>query len=82
VGLTDRAAADGAFYVYADVSQLTDDSTALCRRWLEEAGVATTPGIDFDLARGRHYVRFSYSGSGDTIAEACRRLAAWVEANG
>ncbi|HEY8094269.1 MAG TPA: pyridoxal phosphate-dependent aminotransferase [Acidimicrobiales bacterium] len=81
-GLKDRAAADGAFYVYADVSRLTDDSNALCRRWLEDAGVATTPGIDFDLERGRRYVRFSYSASGDAIVEACRRLAAWVEVNG
>ncbi len=44
--------------------------------------MATTPGIDFDLERGRRYVRFSYSASGDAIVEACRRLAAWVEANG
>ena len=61
-GLTDRAAADGAFYVYADVSHLTDDSRLLCRRWLEEVGVTTGPGIDFDLARGHQFVRFSYSG--------------------
>jgi aspartate/methionine/tyrosine aminotransferase len=77
-GLTDRAAADGAFYVYADVSHLTDDSLSLCRRWLDEAGVTTTPGIDFDLARGHHYVRFSYSGHADDIVEGCRRVAAWV----
>ena len=76
-GLTDRAAADGAFYVYADVSHLTDDSRLLCRRWLEEIGVTTGPGIDFDLARGHQFVRFSYSGHADDIAEGCRRLAAW-----
>ena len=79
-GLTDRAAADGAFYVYADVSHLTDDSLALCRRWLEDVGVTATPGIDFDLARGHQYVRFSYSGHADDIAEGCRRLAAWADA--
>ena len=77
-GLTDRAAADGAFYVYADVSHLTDDSRLLCRRWLEEIGVTTGPGIDFDLARGHQFVRFSYSGHADDIAEGCRRLAAWT----
>jgi len=77
-GLTDRAAADGAFYVYADVSHLTDDSRLLCRRWLAEIGVTTGPGIDFDLARGHHFVRFSYSGHADDIAEGCRRLAAWT----
>jgi aspartate/methionine/tyrosine aminotransferase len=77
-GLTDRAAADGAFYVYADVSHLTDDSRLLCRRWLEEIGVTTGPGIDFDLSRGHQFVRFSYSGHADDIAEGCRRLAAWT----
>jgi aspartate/methionine/tyrosine aminotransferase len=88
-GVTDRAAADGAFYVYADVSDLTGpagtsprrrpvDSLDLCRRWLDEAGVATTPGIDFDLVRGHRFVRFSYSGRGEDIAEGCRRLEAWA----
>ena len=72
-GLTDTAAADGAFYVYADVSHLHDDSMTLCRTWLDELGVATEPGVDFDLARGHHFVRFSYAGRGDDIAEACRR---------
>jgi aspartate/methionine/tyrosine aminotransferase len=81
-GLDDVAAADGAFYVYADVSALTDDSMALCRQWIEEIGVATTPGIDFDLARGARYVRFSYSGRAEDIDEACQRLAAWVSARG
>ena len=88
-GLTDRAAADGAFYVYADVSHLAEaagpsprrrpvDSLELCRRWLDEAGVATTPGIDFDLVRGHRFVRFSYSGREEDIAEGCRRLADWA----
>jgi aspartate/methionine/tyrosine aminotransferase len=81
-GLSDVAAADGAFYVYADVSALTDDSMALCRRWIEEVGVATTPGVDFDLARGSRYVRFSYSGRAADIEEACDRLATWVGAPG
>jgi aspartate/methionine/tyrosine aminotransferase len=82
MGLTDVAAADGAFYVYTDVSSLTDDSMDLCRRWLADAGVATTPGIDFDLSRGHRYVRFSYSGWVGDIAEACSRLAAWTRAHG
>ena len=77
-GLTDTAAADGAFYVYADVSGLCDDSMLLCRRWLDEIGVATTPGVDFDLERGHRFVRFSYAGSTAAISEACRRLAGWA----
>ncbi|MGI9601821.1 MAG: pyridoxal phosphate-dependent aminotransferase [Acidimicrobiales bacterium] len=69
------APADGAFYAYADVSHLTDDSVALCARWLDELGVAATPGIDFDPARGHHQVRFSFAGAADDITEAVRRLA-------
>ncbi len=81
-GLGDVAAADGAFYVYADVGHFVDggaaaDSMALCYRWLEELGLAVTPGVDFDVARGHRFVRFSYSGRADHIAEACTRLAGW-----
>jgi aspartate/methionine/tyrosine aminotransferase len=77
-GLSSIADADGAFYVYADVSHLTNDSLALCQRWLTELDLATTPGIDFDLTRGRHWVRFSYAGAGDDLARACERLQGWV----
>jgi aspartate/methionine/tyrosine aminotransferase len=81
-GVHDIAPADGAFYVYAHVPDLTTgigiDSLALCRRWLDELGVACTPGIDFDLARGHEYVRFSYAGSGDDLGRACELLAGWT----
>lgn len=78
-GLTRFAPAEGAFYLYADVSHLTDDSEGWCRRLLADTGVAITPGIDFDPARGRGFVRFSFSGSTETVAEAARRLRAWVK---
>ncbi len=71
------APADGAFYVYADVSAMTDDSEAFCKRMLAETGVAATPGIDFDPARGRRFVRFSFAGAEETMAEAARRLIVW-----
>jgi aspartate/methionine/tyrosine aminotransferase len=81
-GIVDIAPADGAFYVYAHVPQLTTelgiDSLELTRRWLHEAGVAATPGVDFDLARGHEYVRFSCAGTGDDMAEACGLLAEWT----
>ncbi|MEL6981327.1 MAG: aminotransferase class I/II-fold pyridoxal phosphate-dependent enzyme [Actinomycetota bacterium] len=80
MGLDRSAPADGAFYVWTDVSQLGIDSQALCRRWLDELGVAATPGIDFDRARGQDYVRFSYAGAPDELREAMARLAGWVEA--
>jgi aspartate/methionine/tyrosine aminotransferase len=69
---------DGAFYLYADVSGLGEDSRALARRLLVEAGVAVTPGLDFDPARGRGTLRFSYAGTTADMAEGLRRLAAWA----
>lgn len=76
-GLQRFAPADGAFYLWADVSHLTDDSQDLCRRWLEELAVAVTPGIDFDPVRGGQFVRFSYAGDREDLSEAIDRLAAW-----
>ena len=76
-GFTEIVPADGAFYLYADVARFTDDSAAFTRAMLEEAGVAATPGIDFDEARGRHFVRFSYSGATADMQEAVRRLMRW-----
>lgn len=76
-GFTRIAPPDGAFYIYADVSDLTDDSRALCAQILREAGVAVTPGLDFDPRRGAETLRFSYAGSTEDIAEGLRRLEAW-----
>ncbi|WP_238366102.1 aminotransferase class I/II-fold pyridoxal phosphate-dependent enzyme [Mesobacterium pallidum] len=70
---------DGAFYVYADVSHLTDDSRAFAREILDEAGVAVTPGLDFDPARGAGTLRFSYAQGTDRIEEGLRRLRAFME---
>lgn len=78
-GFGKMAPADGAFYIYADVSDMTDDSEELAKRILAETGIACTPGIDFDPARGRRFLRFSFAGSEETIAEAARRLIAWRE---
>ena len=69
---------DGAFYVYADVSHLTNDSLGFCRRILDEAGVAITPGLDFDKQRGGGTVRFSYATGTDDIREGLKRLAAFM----
>ncbi|MCH9808373.1 MAG: aminotransferase class I/II-fold pyridoxal phosphate-dependent enzyme [Alphaproteobacteria bacterium] len=80
-GFTRIVPADGAFYLYCDISDLADDSAAFARRILDEAGVALTPGIDFDPVRGHRYLRFSYARSTDDIAEAARRLIQWAETN-
>lgn len=77
-GLTDLAPADGAFYIYANVAQHTNDSEDFCRRMLAEIGIACTPGTDFDPARGHASIRLSFAGSGEDMAEACRRLKGWL----
>ncbi|MEZ5168197.1 MAG: aminotransferase class I/II-fold pyridoxal phosphate-dependent enzyme [Acidimicrobiales bacterium] len=76
-GIHDLAPADGAFYVWARTDHLDDDSPRLCRRWLDEIGVAATPGIDFDPVHGHRFVRFSFSGAEHDIREAVSRLRGW-----
>ena len=71
------APTDGAFYLYCDVGRLTNDSQDFCKRLLHEAGVAATPGIDFDPFEGHHFVRFSFAGSIADIEEACDRIKKW-----
>lgn len=77
-GLTDVAPADGAFYVYAYVGHLTDDSLALCYRILDETGVACAPGQDFDPIDGGRRLRFSFAGDRGTLAAALEALAEWL----
>ena len=74
LGIDRLAPADGAFYVYADVGHLTDDSMAFCHRLLAETGIATAPGVDFDTEVGNRFVRLSFAGSTDDVAEALARL--------
>ncbi len=76
-GFDRLAPADGAFYIYADVSRLTNDSDEFCRRMLADTGVAATPGLDFDAERGHQFIRFSFAGSAADIAAAADRLLAW-----
>jgi len=70
---------DGAFYIYADVSGLTTDSRAFAAEILDGAGVAVTPGLDFDPVRGAQTLRFSYAGSTADIAEGLARLTAFMK---
>lgn len=76
-GFDRLAPADGAFYLYADVGHLTNDSQQFCKRILAEAGVAATPGVDFDEERGHHFLRFSFAGSASDMVRAAERLKAW-----
>ena len=77
-GLTRFAPAEGAFYLYADIGHLTNDSAAFCRRMLEEIAIAATPGVDFDRARGQRTIRFSFCGATEDVAEAAERLVRWL----
>jgi aspartate/methionine/tyrosine aminotransferase len=70
--------AEGAFYLWADVGRMTNDSEAFCARMLAEIDVAAAPGVDFDRARGNRFVRFSYCGPEADLAPAAERLAAWT----
>jgi len=79
LGFTDISPADGAFYVYAGVSRLTNDSREFCARLLQEGGVAATPGLDFDPARGQATMRLSFAQSPERIAEGIRRLAGFIK---
>jgi aspartate/methionine/tyrosine aminotransferase len=76
-GLENLAPVEGAFYIYADAGQITNDSEALCRKVLDETGVAMTPGTDFDTQRGHRFVRISFAGTTEDMATAGDRLAAW-----
>ena len=78
LGLGDVHPVDGAFYVYADVARFTNDSIAFCRRMLDEAGVAATPGLDFDPVEGAHHLRLSFAGSEADCREAVVRLRGWL----
>jgi len=81
-GLSEFLPADGAFYLYADVSHFTDDSFEFTKRMLQEAHVAATPGLDFDPVRGRAYVRLSYARSAQDMRDAVERITRWLGQSG
>lgn len=77
MGLGRIAPPDGAFYIYADVSDFTDDSLDLCQRLLEDTGVATAPGMDFDPVDGKRFMRFSFAVSTAEVDEAIGLMGPW-----
>lgn len=80
-GLDTFLPADGAFYLYADVSRFSTDSFNFATRVLEEAGVAATPGVDFDPLRGKQYLRLCYAGARSDMFEAVDRIGNWLRSN-
>ena len=79
LGLCDLLPVDGAFYIYGDITRLSNDSVEFCRRALVEAGVALTPGVDFDRSRGSRHIRLSFAGSPQSVREGVERLATWLK---
>lgn len=82
LGLGRIAPPDGAFYIYADVGHLTQDSLAFCERLLRDTGVATAPGIDFDPVDGHRFMRFSFAVSTAQVEQAIARMVPWFAAQG
>jgi aspartate/methionine/tyrosine aminotransferase len=80
LGLEKIAPPDGAFYIYADVGALTDDSLAFCKQLLQDTGVATAPGVDFDPVDGRRFIRLSFAVSTPQVEDAIARLIPWFAA--
>lgn len=78
IGIDRLAPTDGAFYVYADVSDFTTDSMTFCSKLLTDTGVAIAPGIDFDTVHGGSFVRLSFAGPRSDIEEALRRMRPWL----
>jgi aspartate/methionine/tyrosine aminotransferase len=79
MGIDRLAPTDGAFYVYADVSDFTSDSRRFCSKLLADTGVAIAPGIDFDTVRGGAFVRLSFAGPTSDIEEGLRRIGDWLQ---
>ncbi|HKY82858.1 MAG TPA: aminotransferase class I/II-fold pyridoxal phosphate-dependent enzyme, partial [Sphingobium sp.] len=80
LGLKEIAPPDGAFYIYADVGHLTNDSLSFCQKLLRDTGVATAPGIDFDPEDGQRHIRFSFAVSTDRVEDAIARMIPWFQA--
>ncbi len=78
-GLDNFLPVDGAFYLYANIARFSDDSLDFAKRMLNEAGVAATPGLDFDPVDGKHYMRFCYAGSAEEMHEAVKRIGDWLK---
>ena len=80
LGLKTIAPPDGAFYIWADIGHLTNDSVAFCEQLLRDTGVATAPGVDFDPVEGQHFMRFSFAVSTPLVEEALNRMRPWFAA--
>tara|TARA_B100001063_G_scaffold219269_1_gene223256 strand:+ start:3034 stop:4230 length:1197 start_codon:yes stop_codon:yes gene_type:complete len=69
---------DGAFYIYADASELTHDTQVFCEQLLQDTGVALTPGFDFGDHNAHLFVRFAYTTKIDRLEQAITRIKVWL----
>ena len=76
-GFTRLSPAEGAFYLFADIADGSNDSATFCARMLAKVAIAVTPGVDFDDARGGRFLRFSYCGPEHDMTEAATRPKGW-----
>ena len=79
IGLKNYASPDGAFYLYVDITSIAKDSSSLALSLLNDIGISSTPGVDFDKKLGKNFIRFSYAGSTKRIAEASQRIKNWIK---
>lgn len=82
LGVGEIAPPDGAFYLYIDVRHLTTDSLAFCKKLLQDTGVATASGVDFDPVEGRHFLRLSFAVSTAEVEDALARMEPWFASQG
>ena len=79
IGLTNYAPPNGAFYLYVDITKISNNSADLALSLLKEVGVSCTPGIDFDRKYGKNFIRFSYGGPSDKVSEGAKRIKEWIK---
>ena len=79
LGIRITAKPEGAFYIYGDVSALTDDSFRWTLEILEKAGVAITPGLDFGMNQPERYVRFAYTVSLEKLEDGIARMQRFID---
>ena len=81
LGFSKIAPPDGAFYIYTDISQFSDNSLEFCKKLLVDTGVATTPGLDFDPVNGHKHMRLSYPQDSQQVQLALDRISQWIKTN-
>ncbi len=78
IGLNKFYIPKGAFYLYLNISDLSNNSYKFCQDMVSKISVTAAPGIDFDIKRGNKYIRLSFAGKKSHLSEAIKRLSKWI----